>query len=480
MTAQSTDTSYLWPARHEAGSAANPNLPPMGARFRLKSTFNISGYSADAQVVLRALQQYGLIVADNGSNWYFQGTADNAWPPSLIAELKTIPASAFEAVDESSLEIDPNSGAARQPVSCTASADSYRMVAADGGIFSYCAGFYGSMGGRALNAPIVGMADTPSSGGYWLVAADGGVFSFGDALYSGSTGGQHLNAPVVGMAAGRAGYWLVAADGGVFSYGGAGFYGSMGGKHLNSPIVGMTATPDGGGYWLVAADGGVFAFGDALFHGSLGGTHLVRPIVGIESSQSGHGYWLVAADGGVFSYGDANFYGSLGGAALTAPSSGCTRAPTATVTGCSAPTAGCSATATRLSWARSAAFTWRPRWWAVRPERRTPEPSGEIERADHDDDGDDGGRDDPAHHELALEGDGRTDLLFEGGITSEWSGGRQRHVRRTGFGRVHGSCSIARVCSAPLPTFSVFSQRMSAWRSSLMYEEKATAHSSGP
>jgi len=235
MTAQSTDTSYLWPARHEAGSAANPNLPPMGARFRLKSTFNISGYSADAQVVLRALQQYGLIVADNGSNWYFQGTADNAWPPSLIAELKTIPASAFEAVDESSLEIDPNSGAARQPVSCTASADSYRMVAADGGIFSYCAGFYGSMGGRALNAPIVGMADTPSSGGYWLVAADGGVFSFGDALYSGSTGGQHLNAPVVGMAAGRAGYWLVAADGGVFSYGGAGFYGSMGGKHLNSP-----------------------------------------------------------------------------------------------------------------------------------------------------------------------------------------------------------------------------------------------------
>jgi hypothetical protein len=286
MTAQSTDTSYLWPARHEAGSAANPNLPPMGARFRLKSTFNISGYSADAQVVLRALQQYGLIVADNGSNWYFQGTADNAWPPSLIAELKTIPASAFEAVDESSLEIDPNSGAARQPVSCTASANSYRMVAADGGIFSYCA-----------------------------------------ALYSGSTGGQHLNAPVVGMAAGRAGYWLVAADGGVFSYGGAGFYGSMGGKHLNSPIVGMTATPDGGGYWLVAADGGVFAFGDALFHGSLGGTHLVRPIVGIESSQSGHGYWLVAADGGVFSYGDANFYGSLGGAALTAPIVGLHKSP---------------------------------------------------------------------------------------------------------------------------------------------------------
>jgi len=134
----------------------------------------------------------------------------------------------------------------------------------------------------------------------------------------------------------------------------------------------MTATPDGGGYWLVAADGGVFAFGDALFHGSLGGTHLVRPIVGIESSQSGHGCWLVAADGGVFSYGDANFYGSLGGAALTAPIVGLHKSPDGNGYWLFGADGGCSATATRLSWARSAAFTWRPRWWAVRPERRTP------------------------------------------------------------------------------------------------------------
>ena len=80
MTAETTDTSYLWPARHEAGSASNPDLPPMGARFRLKADYDISGYSAEAQVVLRAMQRYGLILADNGSNWYFGGTADPAWP----------------------------------------------------------------------------------------------------------------------------------------------------------------------------------------------------------------------------------------------------------------------------------------------------------------------------------------------------------------------------------------------------------------
>ena len=112
FTAVRTDRSYLWPARHQAGAASNPALPPMGARFRLKSSFSISRYSPQAQVVLRAMEHYGMVLADNGSNWFFQGTQD-AWPDSLLSELKTIPSSAFEAVDESSLMIDPNSGAAR-------------------------------------------------------------------------------------------------------------------------------------------------------------------------------------------------------------------------------------------------------------------------------------------------------------------------------------------------------------------------------
>jgi len=114
MTAALTDTRFIWPARHEAGARDDPSLPPMGARFRLKASFDISRYSRHAQVVLRAMQQYGLILADNGSNWYFQGAADPRWPLALVDELKTIPASAFQAVNESSLMISPNSGAARQ------------------------------------------------------------------------------------------------------------------------------------------------------------------------------------------------------------------------------------------------------------------------------------------------------------------------------------------------------------------------------
>ena len=109
FTAQQSDQSFLWPARHQAGTAANPSLPPMGARFRLKGTFDISHFSAQARVIMLAMQHYGLILADNGSNWFFSGTEDAAWPDSLLSELKAVPAAQFEAVDESGLMVDPNS-----------------------------------------------------------------------------------------------------------------------------------------------------------------------------------------------------------------------------------------------------------------------------------------------------------------------------------------------------------------------------------
>jgi hypothetical protein len=114
FTAQQTDRSYLWPARHQAGAALNPGLPPMGARFRLRAGFDISHFSAPSQVVLNAMKHYGLMLADNGSNWYFQGAAENGWSDTMISELKTVPAAQFDALDESSLMIDPNSAQARQ------------------------------------------------------------------------------------------------------------------------------------------------------------------------------------------------------------------------------------------------------------------------------------------------------------------------------------------------------------------------------
>ena len=207
-------------------------------------------------------------------------------------------------------------------VAATPDGGGYWLVASDGGVFSFGdAAFAGSMGGQALNRPIIGVAATPDGGGYWLVASDGGVFSFGDAAFAGSMGGQALNRPIIGVAAtpDGGGYWLVASDGGVFSFGDAAFAGSMGGQALNRPIIGVAATPDGGGYWLVASDGGVFSFGDAAFAGSMGGQALNRPIIGVAATPDGGGYWLVASDGGVFSFGDAAFAGSMGGQALNRP-----------------------------------------------------------------------------------------------------------------------------------------------------------------
>ena len=113
FTAQSTDRSYLWPARHQAGARNDPKLPPMGARFRLSAGYSLAGFSAQAQAVLQAMKHYGLMLADNGSNWFFQGTADDRWSGAFVSELKRIPASAFEAVDESALMVDPNSARVR-------------------------------------------------------------------------------------------------------------------------------------------------------------------------------------------------------------------------------------------------------------------------------------------------------------------------------------------------------------------------------
>jgi hypothetical protein len=83
----------------------------MGARFRMKASFPISSYRQDTQVVLRAMKHYGLVLADNGSPWYFQGTSEKGWPSGLLDQLKQIPSSAFVAVDTSSLKKSSGSGA---------------------------------------------------------------------------------------------------------------------------------------------------------------------------------------------------------------------------------------------------------------------------------------------------------------------------------------------------------------------------------
>jgi hypothetical protein len=115
FTAQHTQNAYVWPARHSASSITNPNVPALGQRFRLKAAVDISGYSARNQVILRAFKKYGLILADNGSNWYFSGTHDDRWSDDELNQLKNLRGSNFEAVDISGWlnnpAFNPNSAA---------------------------------------------------------------------------------------------------------------------------------------------------------------------------------------------------------------------------------------------------------------------------------------------------------------------------------------------------------------------------------
>jgi hypothetical protein len=235
----------------------------------------------------------------------------------------------------------------------------YRLVANEGGIFDFGLNFHGSLANNHLNAPIVGIANSPGYDGYLMAGGDGGVFALGGANFYGSLGGQTIPSPISAIAAPPAenGYWLVAQNGKIYNFGavpalpalsvpsgahivgaastqdGAGLWltdnlgdvyaegdalyeGGLGGVHLNAPIVGIAAAASGQGYVLAASDGGVFNYGTQHFFGSVPGSlapgqKLTAPIVGIAVTHSGNGYWLAGSDGGVFNYGDAPFLGSI-------------------------------------------------------------------------------------------------------------------------------------------------------------------------
>src|SRR5437870_2259202 len=90
--------AYVYPARHWASSDTSASRPPMGMRVRLKQSYDISGFPPSARVVLRALQTYGMIVADNGGDWFISGAPDARWNDGELNTLKTVPGSAFEVV----------------------------------------------------------------------------------------------------------------------------------------------------------------------------------------------------------------------------------------------------------------------------------------------------------------------------------------------------------------------------------------------
>ena len=114
FTVPQTQRAFVWPARHYASSLTGAQYPPMGARFRLRSGFDISSFSAANQVILRALQKYGMMLADNGSAWFLSGAPDDRWNNDDLHNLSLLKGSDFEAVDVSPLMVDPNSGQAKQ------------------------------------------------------------------------------------------------------------------------------------------------------------------------------------------------------------------------------------------------------------------------------------------------------------------------------------------------------------------------------
>jgi hypothetical protein len=98
FTVQHTRRAYLAPARHFASSDTSPNLPPMGMRVRLKASFDISGFPPSARVILQALKTYGMMVADNGGDWFISGAPDARWNDAELNTLKQVTGSNFEVV----------------------------------------------------------------------------------------------------------------------------------------------------------------------------------------------------------------------------------------------------------------------------------------------------------------------------------------------------------------------------------------------
>ncbi len=106
FTVSESQRGYIYPARHYASSNTDEDLAPMGLRVRMKAAFDCDGYASEVQVLCTAMKRFGMIVADNGSNWYVSGAPDPRWSDDNLGGLKDIPGDAFEVVDTGEIVTD--------------------------------------------------------------------------------------------------------------------------------------------------------------------------------------------------------------------------------------------------------------------------------------------------------------------------------------------------------------------------------------
>jgi hypothetical protein len=99
FTVSETQAGFIHPATHFASNSTNPDLPPMGLRLRLEASYPIASFPRTDRIILQAMKTYGLIVADNGSSWFFQGATDPRWNDNVLDDLKSVPGSAFQVVE---------------------------------------------------------------------------------------------------------------------------------------------------------------------------------------------------------------------------------------------------------------------------------------------------------------------------------------------------------------------------------------------
>jgi hypothetical protein len=99
FTVARTQRGFVLPATHDASSSTDTSRPPMGLRFRLKASYDLSRFHGESLVILKALKKYGMMVADNGSNWFISGASDPRWNDNDLNQMKTVPGTAFEVVN---------------------------------------------------------------------------------------------------------------------------------------------------------------------------------------------------------------------------------------------------------------------------------------------------------------------------------------------------------------------------------------------